>query len=118
MRTNRFIIVIFIIMLIVIFPMTVKASDTGINPEDYAVGKIEQEDVGTLATMTGNILATIRTIGVLASVIVLSIIGVKYMFGSLQEKADYKQDLFTYVFGCLLLMMATTIPSIIYDMMN
>ena len=119
MKKTKIIISIFIIILIVLLPVMTNVSNASqINTDDYKVNEITKDDVGALATTTGDILATIRNIGIIASVIVLSIIGVKYMLGSLQEKADYKQDLFTYVFGCLLLMMATTIPSIIYDMMN
>lgn len=89
-----------------------------LNPDDYNPGEVTQSDVGEMAEMTGTILAYIRNIGIFASVIVLTVIGIKYMLGSLEQKADYKEDIYVYIIGCFLLMMATTIPSIVYSIMN
>ena len=89
-----------------------------IDPDDYEPGTLKQEELGRLPSITGNILATIKNIGIIIAVIILSIIGLKYIFGSLEEKAEYKENMTLYVIGCFLLAMATTIPSIIYDIIN
>lgn len=52
----------------------------------------------------GPVLGTIRTVGIIISVVVLSIIGLKYMFTSVQEKANYKKEMIPFVVGCFMLM--------------
>ena len=45
------------------------------------------------------IIAVIRYIGVAVSIIVLLIIGIKYMTGTVQEKAEYKKTMIPYLIG-------------------
>lgn len=52
----------------------------------------------------GPVLGTIRTVGILTGVIVLAIIGLKYMFTSVQERADYKKEMIPFIWGCFMLM--------------
>lgn len=68
-----------------------------------------------LTNKAGTVLGIINTIGVILSVIILAIVGVKYMLGSVEEKADYKKDMIPYIVGAFFLAFATTIPNIIYD---
>ena len=64
----------------------------------------------------GNSLITIiTTIGIVVSVIVLIILGLKYMVGSVEEKATYKKTLLPYVIGATLVFAASAIAGIIYS---
>ena len=47
------------------------------------------------------ILGFINLIGIAISVIVLALIGIKYMLGSVEEKADIKKLLIPYIVGCI-----------------
>lgn len=67
-----------------------------------------------LITMGGKVLGIINTIGVVASVIVLMILGIKYMVGSVEEKAEYKKSMLAYVIGAVMVFGITTIANIIY----
>ena len=49
------------------------------------------------------------------SVIVLIILGLKYMMGSVEEKAAYKKTLLPYVIGAALVFAASAIAGIIYS---
>ena len=62
----------------------------------------------------GKVLGIINAVGVVCSVIVIVIIGIKYMFGSVEAKAEYKKTMIPYIIGVFLLTGATTIPNIIY----
>ncbi len=63
----------------------------------------------------GNIIITVlSTIGSIVSVVVLIIIGIKYMLGSVEEKAKYKSSLMPYIIGAGLLFAASTIAGILY----
>lgn len=67
-------------------------------------------------TGIGNGLITIiTTIGIVVSVIVLIILGLKYMLGSVEEKAAYKKTLLPYVIGAALVFAASAIAGGIYS---
>ena len=63
----------------------------------------------------GNQIVTIiSTIGSVVSVIVLVVLGIKYMMGSAEEKAEYKKTLMPYVIGAALVFAASAIAGIIF----
>lgn len=69
-----------------------------------------------LATNAGNMAITIiTTIGISASVITLIILGLKYMLGSVEEKATYKKSMMPYLIGAVLVFCASTVANIIYS---
>ena len=49
------------------------------------------------------------------SVIVLIILGLKYMMGSVEEKAEYKKSFMPYIIGAALVFAASTIAGIVYN---
>jgi len=61
----------------------------------------------------GNIISVLQYVGIIAGVIVLSIIGFKYMLGSVEEKAEYKKTMLPYIVGCILLMSASILVEFI-----
>lgn len=75
-------------------------------------------DTGKLTERVNGIVGTVRTIGIIVSVASLSIIGIKYMLGSVEEKAQYKQTLLPWLIGAILVFAITTVPTIIYNMVS
>jgi len=69
----------------------------------------EAEDLGN------KIITTVSVIGSITSVIVLVIIGIKYMLGSTEDKAQYKQTLLPYLIGCIIVFGASSLAGIIYS---
>jgi len=76
------------------------------------------------ATVTGqselvkeanSIIGIITTAGVVISVIMLMVLGIKYILGSVEEKATYKKSMMPYLIGALLIFSASTIANIIYN---
>ena len=116
MKNIKVLILVILAVLIISFPLNINA--TQINPGDYEPNPINQRDMGELPTVTADILATIRNIGAICSVVIMTIIGLKYMLSSLEERAEFKENFKLYVVGVLLLSMATIIPSVVYDIMN
>lgn len=104
-----------ILTLLLVLISTPVQADIGINPEGYNPGKLTLEESERAITMAGKILGIVRNCGVIVSVIALTIIGLKYMFGSLDEKANYKENMVPYIAGCALVAACTIIPSIIYS---
>lgn len=92
--------------------------DNTIDPNDYNPdngGRILPSSKTKIIKKTGIILGTIRNIGVIVAVISIMIIGVKYIIGSVEEKANYKKTLLPYVIGVLMLASGSFIVSIIYN---
>lgn len=88
-------------------------SDSGIDYKNYIPGQTG----GSIKVeiMAGKVLGLIRNIGIAVSIIALSVIGVKYMVGSVEEKAGYKKSMIPFVIGVIFLAAGTTIVKFIYD---
>ena len=49
------------------------------------------------------------------SVIVLLVLGIKYMIGSAEEKAEYKKTMIPYLVGAVLVFGASAIAQVVYS---
>ena len=102
-KTVKIIAILLLAITLVTFSTSVFASDQ-INPKDLE-DKITYGDAGTLTSKAGQIMGMIRNVAVIAAVIILMILGVKYMLGSVEEKADYKKSfiplIIGIVYGCI-----------------
>ena len=81
----------------------------------------EPDDDGTstgLIDKVGIIVTVVRVVGMAISVGTLSVIGIKFMLGSVEEKAQYKQTLLPWLIGAILVFAMTTAPTIIYNMVR
>lgn len=75
-------------------------------------------DSSGLTEKVGKIMGMIRNIAVIASVIILMILGVKFMLGSVEEKAEYKKSFMPLIIGIILVVAATSIAAFIFDMVS
>ena len=48
----------------------------------------------------------------------IMVLGIKYMMGSAEEKAEYKKTMIPYLVGAILIFAATTIANVIYNFAN
>ena len=69
-----------------------------------------------LSKITGTILGVIQVVGTVGSVGVLMVLGIKYMMGSVEEKASYKKSMLPYAIGAVLVFSATNIATVVYNM--
>lgn len=65
-------------------------------------------------TVGQKVLGIVQVVGTLAAIITLIILGIKYMVGSAEEKAEYKKTLMPYLIGAIFVLGATNITSWIY----
>lgn len=63
----------------------------------------------------GKILAYIRNIAAIAGVLLIAFLGIKYMMGSLEEKAEYKKSFIPLIVGAIVVVAATTIAATIFQ---
>lgn len=64
------------------------------------------------------ILGIVRVIGIIASVGTLMALGIKYMMGSVEEKAEYKKSFKAYIIGAVLVFSIATIGSKVYEIIK
>lgn len=64
------------------------------------------------------VVGILQVIGIIVAVVVLLILGIKYMMGSTEEKAEYKKVMIPYLVGALLIFAATTIVNMVYNVFS
>lgn len=109
----KLIIIFLAIGIICINSCVIAATNTGLG-DLSAYAKTNQVSA-TVTMKIGNILGVVQVIGSLLSVICLIILGVKYMLGSVEEKASYKKTLVPYVIGAIMTLGISNLLNIIYQ---
>ena len=72
--------------------------------------------ISDLTKVGNNIVTIIQVVGIVIAVIVLLIIGIKYMMGSASEKAEYKKTMIPYIVGAVLIFAGTSLARVIYSL--
>ena len=81
-----------------------------INIPDSVKGDEEIEELGE------EVLGIVTVIGYAVAIIISILIGIKYMTGSVEEKAGYKKSMMPYIVGCVILVAAPAVTNVVYDM--
>ena len=63
----------------------------------------DDTDYTDLENIVSIVITVITNIGMIVAVLMSAIIGIKYMLGSIEEKAEYKKDMMPYVIGAALI---------------
>ncbi len=74
------------------------------------------EESGRLVTIGQRIYGAIFTVGIVASVIIVAVLGIRYMMGSTEDKSEYKKSMIPYLVGALCLFSASTIATIVFNL--
>ena len=69
-------------------------------------------------TIGKKIIGMVQAIGSILAVLVLVILGIKYMMGSAEEKAEYKKTMIPYLIGAILVFAASNLASMVYNFAN
>ena len=76
-------------------------------------GNVQTND---LTKVGNNIVTIIQVVGIVIAVIVLLVIGIKYMMGSASEKAEYKKTMIPYIVGAVLIFAGTSLVRVIFSL--
>lgn len=95
----------------------IKISKVIVDPDAYNPSKsdISEADKEIVVKKAGVILGGIRNISVIIAVLTIMIVGFKYIIGSVEEKAKYKETLIPLVIGIIIITAGTTLVSYIYN---
>ena len=122
-------IIILIAICTIIFPYVVTATEIVVTEEsvkvadDLNLGDLDQykgkgEDAPQFIEKVNVIVSVLEAVGVILSVIILIVIGIKYMLGSVEERADYKKTMIPYLIGACMVFTVSLIPQIIFKFME
>lgn len=116
-------------IIIILMVITINSTFLATTVQSYEGIKVASADLGlgdlndykgtnstskTLVSKASNVLGIIQAVGVVISVVMLIAIGIKYMLGSVEEKAEYKSTLKPYIIGAFILFTGSVVPNIIY----
>ncbi|MBR3003362.1 MAG: TrbC/VirB2 family protein [Clostridia bacterium] len=110
-KAEKILNVLVIVMAIVSIATNVFADFTPAN----VVASNEVKGQNTIANVSGQIVGVLQTVGVVLSVVILIVIGIKYMMGSAEEKAEYKKTFIPYIVGAALIFAASVFANTVYD---
>lgn len=98
-------------------------TDTGLtfddpieDPNSYIPATNWRSDNAKLIEIGGIIIGVIQALGSAAAVIALMVLGIKYMIGSTQDKANYKEAMVPYLIGAIMVFTITNVLGIFYDL--
>lgn len=118
-------IILLIIMLICFFITKVYASsglDNAIKGGDDFLSKSNPNSTtikeNTIRSESFNIFNVVSTIGIIASVLVVTLLGLKMMISSVEEKAKIKEKLLPALIGCIIIFGAFVIWKIVINVLQ
>lgn len=113
-KTMKILTAILLIAIIACMVNNVFAASTIIGDLDSAVNSAIV-DTSSITSTVGKVIKMIRNISIVLGVLIIVILGFKYMMGSLEEKADYKKNFISLVIGIIVIMGATSIASFLFS---
>lgn len=70
----------------------------------------------TITKIGNTVLSIVTSVGIVLAIVVVAILGVKYMMGSTEEKAEYKKTMIPYLVGAVLVFGASAIGKAVIEM--
>lgn len=110
---NKKLVKILTTVLLVVMIVSIAANCFAIDPSEIT-GSTDGTGSTEIANVGKSIVGILQTVGIILSVIVLIILGIKYMMGSAEEKAEYKKTMIPYLIGAVMVFMASNIAGAIY----
>lgn len=112
---NKTIKIVSAILIMILLVAMLSNVAMAVKPEDIA-GKLSGTATSAQSSVTniGNqIIGIITTVGVVVAVVILLVLGIKYMMGSASEKAEYKKTMIPYLVGSILIFGASAITKVV-----
>lgn len=101
-------------MLMPTYANNTPADTVTLKPSDITAQSTDASD--DIKTLGGKVYGAIFTAGIVLSVIIMAVLGIRYMMGSTEDKSEYKKSMMPYAIGALCIFGASTIASIVYNL--
>ena len=113
--------IMFFIILTILMIFTISNTSQAIqfNPNNWAPDSTTSAQGADRVLEIGNdVVGVIQLVGSFISVGVLVVLGIKYMMGSVEERAEYKKAMLPYFIGAIMLFAITNILSIVMSIVQ
>ena len=111
MKKTMRIIVTLVMVLTLVATLATSVAAIGINIVNADAGNANTEGIQSIGN---NIAKVVKVVGIFVAVIIIMVLGVRYMMGSAEEKAEYKKVMIPYLIGAVLLFGASFFADKIY----
>ena len=108
-RTQKILVAIVTIVLILCIGANMALA---LSPSEITAGDVKSTEIENVGK---KVIGVLQAIGIVASVVILTILGLKYMIGSAEEKAEYKKTMIPYFVGAIIVFLAPQIANIVYE---
>lgn len=98
-------------------PMTNPITDPILNPSTYDPTNSSPSTHKT-ASIIGVLVGAVRVVGTVVAIVAIAILGIKYMLGSTENKAKYKETMVPYVIGVIMLVATVNILGMLYNIFS
>jgi len=113
MKKSIFKIVIILVLVLAILNICLIPVMAAIDPNAWKPSNTVS--LGSVGNKAGVVLGVVQVVGIIVAVVALVMIGIKYLTGSAEEKAEYKKTMIPYIIGATMLFAASTLVQIIYN---
>lgn len=103
------------ICLIAIFAISIVSAPVFALEPKNVVASANVNGATEIGNVGNSIVGILQTVGIVLSVVVLIVLGIKYMMGSAEEKADYKKSMIPYLVGAILIFAASALAQVVYQ---
>lgn len=110
-----FSIIVILILTIILFTNVSYAQSVGDDITQWEF-KIDQDIPSIVLKYIGVFIAFVRNMSIIITIIVITLLGIKFMLGSVQEKAEYKKSFITIIIGSIFITMSITIVDAIFTL--
>ena len=115
MKTAKIIVTLFLVIAILMTSISVVLAN--VNPDDYRPKYLIASEAGGALDIAKKITGVVSMVSGIIFVATILILGIKYMMGSLEERANYKKTMIPIVIGGIMIFGITSILRIIMNMM-
>lgn len=105
-----------IVMMLLLILNTI--SFAKIQTEVYRPSELKSADYEEAFKLGGILVSGIQIVGTVIAIAGIMIMGIKYMIGSVEQKAEYKKTLIPYIIGCIFIFAISNIVSLIYNLVE
>ncbi len=109
-------IAILLVVTLLVIPNISKATDPISNPGYYNPGGLDADN--TLTQKASGIISIFTSIGMIIGVGALIALGIRYMVGSAEQKAEYKKTMIPYVVGFVMVVGISSILKLVISMLQ
>ena len=113
-KVSKIFATILLVVMLMSFASVVFAA-TSVDPNTWKNQPGDKIKTDDITNFSASLINVISIVGSAAAIITLIVLGIKYMMGSAEEKADYKKSMIPYLVGAILIFAASALAQVVYQ---